>query len=123
MGDQGFNIYAYRGGNNMVENLFLLVVDNRLVTEDFNIRKGSDVLLMPTIYKQSSVHIDGMAENKILEYDTVELHIGDEIIDGVNGFVPIGSPFTDENQEFMAHLVLTLGDLEYVTQNFIIRVV
>ena len=39
------------------------------------------------------------------------------------GFVPIGLPFTDKNQEFMAHLVLTLGDLEYVTQNFIIRVV
>ena len=107
----------------MVENLFLLVVDNQLVTEDFNIRKGSDVLLMPTIYKQSSVHIDGMAENKILEYDTVELHIGDQVIDGVNGFVPIGSPLTDKDQEFMAHLVLTLGDLDSVTQNFIIRVV
>ena len=107
----------------MVENLFLLVVDNRLVTEDFNIRKGSDVLLMPTIYKQSSVHIDGMAENKILEYDTVELHIGDQVIDGVNGFVPIGSPFTDKNQELMVHLVLTMGDLKYVTQDFIIRVV
>ena len=107
----------------MVENLFLLVVDNQLVTEDFNIRKGSNILLMPTIYKQSSVHIDGMAENKILEYDTVELHIGDEIIDGVNGFVPIGSPFTDKNQEFMTHLVLTMDDLKYVTQDFIIRVV
>ena len=123
MGDQGFNIIMYRGGNNMVENLFLLVVDNRLVTEDFNIRKGSDVLLMPTIYKQSSVHIDGMAENKILEYDTVELHMGDQVINGVNGFVPIGSPFTDKNQEFMAYLVLTMGDLKYVTQDFIIRVV
>ena len=107
----------------MVENLFLLVVDNQLVTEDFNVRKGSDVLLMPTIYKQSSVHIDGRAENKILEYDTVELHIGDQIIDGVNGFISIGSPITDEIQEFNSYLVLTLGDLEYVTQNFIIRVV
>ena len=107
----------------MVENLFLLVVDNQLVTKDFNIRKGSNILLMPTIYKQSSVHIDGMAENKILEYDTIELHMGDQVINGVNGFVPIGSPFTDKNQEFMAHLVLTLGDLEYVTQNCIIRVV
>ena len=28
-----------------------------------------------------------------------------------------------KNQEFMAHLVLTLGDLKYVTQNFIIRVI
>ena len=107
----------------MVENLFLLVVDNRLVTEDFNIRKGSNILLMPTIYKQSSVLIDGMAENKILEYDTVELHIGDQVINGVNGFVPIGSPFTDKDQEFMAHLVLTMDNLKYVTQNFIIRVV
>ena len=62
MGDQGFNIICVQGGNNMVENLFLLVVDNRLVTEDFNVRKGSNILLMPTIYKQSSVHIDGMAE-------------------------------------------------------------
>ena len=123
MGDQGFNIIVYRGGNNMVENLFLLIVDNKLVTEDFSVRKGSNILLMPTIYKQSSVHIDGMAENKILEYDTVELHIGDEIIDGVNGFVSIGSPITDKIQEFNSHLVLTLGDLEYVTQNFIIRVV
>ena len=107
----------------MVENLFLLVVDNKLITEDFNIRKGSNILLMPTIYKQSSVHIDGMAENKILEYDTVALHIGDQIINGVDGFVPIGSPFTDKNQEFMAHLVLTMGDLKYVTQDFIIRAV
>ena len=107
----------------MVENLFLLVVDNQLVREDFTIRKGSNILLMPTIYKQSSVHFDGMAENRILEYDTVVLHIGDQVINGVNGFIPIGSPFTDKDQELMAHLVLTLGDLEYVTQNFIIRVV
>lgn len=107
----------------MVENLFLLIVDNKLITEDFNIRKGSNILLMPTIYKQSSVHIDGMAENKILEYDTVALHIGDQVINGINGFISIGSPITDRVQELNSHLVLTLDDLKYVTQDFIIRVV
>lgn len=107
----------------MVENLFLLIVDNRLITEDFNIRKGSNILLMPTIYKQSSVLINGLTENKILEYDAVTLHIGDQTIDTINGFIPIGSPITDQIQEFNAHLVLTKDNLKYTTQNFIIRVV